>query len=232
MTTVAVEVFADPAALAMGAAELISTRLNDAPGPRVSLGLAGGTSPAATYRNLRGLRCRWDRVDAWLADERWVPVNHEDSNGQMAAETLLDHVNATFHRPRWAPWLQPDESAARYEAVLRSIHPVDHPPDLVLLGLGDDGHTASLFPDTLALTADRRWYVANYVDKLDTWRLTATFPLLNVAREIFFLVAGANKAERMAEVMDGAAYPATVVAQGPSNVTWLLDEAAARLLPR
>ena len=232
MTTVALKVFADPAALAMGAAELISTRLNDAPGPRVSLGLAGGTSPAATYRNLRGLRCRWDRVDAWLADERWVPINHEDSNGQMAAETLLDHVNATFHRPRWAPWLQPDESAARYEAVLRSIHPVDHPPDLVLLGLGDDGHTASLFPDTLALSADRRWYVANYVDKLDTWRLTATFPLLNLAREIFFLVAGANKAERIAEIMDGVAHPATVVAQGLSNVTWLLDEAAARLLSR
>jgi 6-phosphogluconolactonase len=232
VTTVAVEVFADPAALAMGAAELISTRLNDAPGPRVSLGLAGGTSPAATYRNLRGLRCRWERVDAWLADERWVPINHEDSNGQMAAETLLDHVNATFHRPRWAPWLQPDESAARYEAVLRSLHPVDHPPDLVLLGLGDDGHTASLFPDTLALSADRRWYVANYVDKLDTWRLTATLPLLNLAREIFFLVAGANKAERIAEIMDGVPHPATVVAQGPSTVTWLLDEAAARLLSR
>jgi 6-phosphogluconolactonase len=84
----------------------------------------------------------------------------------------------------------------------------------------------------LALSADRRWYVANFVDKFDTWRLTATFPLLNLAREIFFLVAGANKAERIAEIMDGVAHPATVVAQGPSNVTWLLDEAAARLLSR
>ena len=230
MTTVAVEVFADPAALAMGAAELISARLNSASGPRVSLGLAGGSSPAATYRTMRDLRCQWDRVDAWLADERWVPLDHEDSNGRMAAETLFDHVNATFHRPRWAPWLQPDESAARYEAVLRSIHPADHPPDLVLLGLGDDGHTASLFPDTAALSPDRRWYVANFVEKMAAWRLTATVPFLHTAREIFFLVAGADKAERIAEIMEGAPYPASIVTQGPSQVTWLLDEAAARLL--
>ena len=232
MTTVAVEVFADPAALAMGAAELISARLNSAPGPRVSLGLAGGTSPAATYRNMRDLRCQWDRVDAWLADERWVPLDQEDSNGRLAAEALFDHVNATFHRPRWAPWLQPEESAARYEAILRSIHPADHPPDLVLLGMGDDGHTASLFPDTAALSADRRWYVANFIDKLDTWRLTATFPFLHRARETFFLVEGAAKAERIAGIMEGAPYPASVVAEGPSEVTWLLDEAAARLLSR
>ena len=232
MTTVTVEVFADPAALALGAAELISTRLNDAPGPRVSLGLAGGSSPATTYLNLRGLRCQWDRVDAWLADERWVPINHEDSNGRMAAEALFDHIDATLHRPRWAPWLQPDESAARYEAIMRSIHPAGHPPDLVLLGLGDDGHTASLFPDTAALNADRRWYVANFVDKLESWRLTATLPFLQTAREIFFLVEGADKAARIAQIMEGAPYPATSVAEGPAQVTWLLDEAAARLVSR
>ena len=230
MTTMGVEVFPDPAALAMGAAELIAARLNDAPGPRVSLGLAGGSSPAATYRNLRGLRSQWDRVDAWLADERWVPTNDEESNGRMAAEALFDHVNATFHRPRWAPWLEPDESAAHYEAILRSIHPSEHPPDLVLLGLGDDGHTASLFPDTAALASRRRWFVANFVDKLDAWRLTATYDLLHRAREIFFLVAGEAKAERVAEIMDGHPYPATVVAQGPAAVTWLLDEAASRLI--
>jgi len=230
MTTVGVEVFSDPAALALGAAEMIATRLQDAPGPRVSLGLAGGISPAATYRSMRGLPCRWDRVHVWLADERWVPLDHEDSNGRMAAEALFDHVNATFYRPRWAPWLEPGESAVHYEALLRSIHPIDHPPDLVLLGLGDDGHTASLFPDTEALEADRRWFVANFVDLLDTWRLTATYPLLHKAREIFFLVEGEMKAERMAEIMNGEPYPATLVAEGPPEVTWLLDKAAARML--
>ena len=115
---------------------------------------------------------------------------------------------------------------------MRSIHPADHPPDLVLLGLGDDGHTASLFPDTAALSADRRWYVANFVDKLDTWRLTATFPSCTPPAEIFFLVAGANKAERIAEIMEGAPIPGHRRGQGPSQVTWLLDEAAARLLSR
>ena len=232
MTTEAIEVFPDPTALAAGAAELIAGKLHDAPGPRVSLGLAGGSSPAAAYRNLRGLRSHWDRVDAWLADERWVPLNDEDSNGRMAAEALFDHVNATFHRPRWAPWLEPDESAAHYEAVLRSIHPAGHPPDLVLLGLGDDGHTASLFPGTAALEVDRRWFVANFVEHLDKWRLTATFPFLNSSREIFFLVEGEKKAERVAEIMNGEPHPATVLAHGPSQVTWLLDEGAAHLLSR
>jgi 6-phosphogluconolactonase len=232
VTTAGIEVFPDPTALAAGAAELIARKLHDAPGPRVSLGLAGGSSPAATYRELRGLRSHWDRVDAWLADERWVPLNDEDSNGRMAAEALFDHVNATFHRPRWAPWLEPDESAAHYEAVLRSIHPAGRPPDLVLLGLGDDGHTASLFPDTAALEVDRRWFVANFVEHLDTWRLTATFPFLNTSREIFFLVEGEKKAERVAEIMNGEPHPATVLAQGPSQVTWLLDEGAAHLLSR
>lgn len=230
MTTVGVEVFADSAALAMGAAELIAARLQDAPGPRVSLGLAGGSSPGPTYRNMRGLRCNWDRVDVWIADERWVPLNHEDSNGLMAAEALFNHVNATFHRPRWAPWLEPEESAAHYEAILRSIHPAEHPPDLVLLGLGDDGHTASLFPGTAALNVERRWFVANFVDQMDTWRLTATYPFLRTAREIFFLVEGERKAERVAQIMAGESYPATVVAEGPAAVTWLLDEAAARML--
>ena len=232
MTAVGVEVFQDPTDLARGAAELIAKTLQEAPGPRVSLGLAGGTSPAATYRNIRGLRCHWDRVDVWLADERWVPHTHEDSNGRMAEEALFNHVNATFHRPRWAPWLEPDESAAHYEAILRSIHPASHPPDLILLGLGDDGHTASLFPDTAALTAERRWFVANFVTTLDTWRLTATIPMLRNARDVFFMVEGESKAERIAEIMDGVPHPATMVNQSAARVTWLLDEAAARLLKR
>ncbi|MGH8927457.1 MAG: 6-phosphogluconolactonase, partial [Acidimicrobiia bacterium] len=214
MTTIGIEVFADPEALADGAAEKIAGRLRDAPGPQVSLGLAGGTSPATTYRKLRGLPCHWDRVDVWLADERWVPRDHRDSNGRMAAEALFDHVDARYHRPLWAPWLQPEESAVRYEATLRSIHPSDHPPDLVLLGIGNDGHTASLFPNTEGLKAERRWYVSNYVGKLDAWRLTAAIPLLHLAREIFFMVEGGAKASSLAAIIRGEDYPATLVASG------------------
>lgn len=230
MPTVAIEVFADAEALAEAAAERIAARLREAPGPRVSMGLAGGSSPASTYRHMRGLACRWERVDAWLSDERWVPLDHQESNGRMASEALLSHVGATFHRPRWAPWLEPDESAVYYEAVLRSLHPLDHPPDLILLGLGDDGHTASLFPNTNALSDDRRWYVSNFIPAFDAWRLTSTFELLHQARDLFFIVSGESKSGMLARVMGGEPLPASQAAMGPSPVTWLLDEAAASQL--
>ena len=232
MSTVAIEVFPDKDALARGAAERIASRLREAPGPRASLGIAGGSTPAATYRELRGLLCRWDRVDVWLSDERWVPLDHPDSNGRMAAEELLDHVPCTFHRPRWAPWLEPEESAAHYEALIRSLHPSDHRPDLILLGMGEDGHIASLFPDTAALAVRRRWYVSNFVPKLDVWRLTATFDILDLARDVFFLVGGEAKADVLGRVMGGELFPATRVALGAAPVTWLLDEAAASKLSR
>ncbi|HUO46530.1 MAG TPA: 6-phosphogluconolactonase [Acidimicrobiia bacterium] len=222
-----VEVFPDRDALAAGAAEHIASVLREAPGPRVSLGLAGGSTPEATYKQLRGLAARWERVDAWLTDERWVPEDHPDSNGRMAAEALLQHVNATFHRPRWATWLEPDESAAHYEATLRSLHPAAHLPDLVLLGIGSDGHTASLFPGTAALTADSRWYLANYVPPLEVWRLTATIPFLTQAAQIFFLVTGDEKAEVLSRILAGDDFPAATVAAAAKEVSWLVDEAAA-----
>lgn len=148
----------------------------------------------------------------------------------MASEALLSHVDATFHRPRWAPWLEPEESAAHYDAVLRSLHPTDHPPDLILLGLGDDGHTASLFPNTRALSVDHRWYVSNFVPALDASRLTSTFELLHRAKDLFFIASGENKATILARVMAGESLPATQVTEGPSPVTWLLDAAAASQL--
>jgi 6-phosphogluconolactonase len=226
-----IEVFADVDSLAIQAAERIAGVLRDAPGERVSLGLAGGSTPASTYRELRALPARWERVDAWLADERWVPHNHSDSNGQMAAGLLLDHVNARFYRPRWAPWLEPAESAAHYEATLRSLHQPDAGPDLVLLGIGTDGHTASLFPGTKALAEGRRWFVANEIPNLDTWRLTCTLLFLRRAQRVVFLVAGPEKADVMARIEAGDEVPAALVANLVSDTTWLLDRAAASKLP-
>lgn len=225
-----VEVFADAETLAEGAAERIARHLTEAPGQRVSLGLAGGSTPAATYRRLRGLPARWERVDAWLTDERWVPYTHSDSNGQMAAGLLLDHVDARFHRPRWAPWLEPEESAAHYEATLRSIHQPDVGPDLVLLGVGTDGHTASLFPGTAALAEERRWYIANEVPHLEASRLTCTLPFLHRAQRVFFLVAGEEKADVMARVAAGDELPATLVMKSVPDTTWLVDRSAASKL--
>lgn len=195
---------------------------------RFTLGLAGGSTPEATYRALRGRARGWSRVDAWLSDERWVPPGHERSNGKMAAETLLDHVDARFHRPRWSRFMEPRDTAAHYEATLRSIHPA-HRPDLVLLGLGEDGHTASLFPGTVALEEQTRWFVANAVPQLDEFRLTATFPLLWSALRLIVLVVGEHKAGALAETMSGNT-PASRLEEGDAEVEWHVDAAAASLL--
>jgi 6-phosphogluconolactonase len=212
-------------------AEETSRRVTDliaASAGRFSLGLAGGTTPEATYRTMRGQATAWDRVDAWLSDERWVPPDHERSNGRMAAAALLDHVDAVFHRPRWSDLLEPEDSAAHYEATLRSIHGAE-PPDVVLLGVGEDGHTASLFPDTDALGERRRWFVANRVEAQGEDRLTSTYPLLWRARLLLVLAVGAAKAMAVKASFDGRT-PAGRLGEGEGVVEWHLDREAASLL--
>ena len=223
--------FEDADGLARGGAEYLAEQINAAPGPRVSVGLAGGSTPAAVYRELRKHELDWERVDFWLSDERWVPWDNSESNGKMAYANLIAAVRSPFLRPRFAPWLEPDESAAHYEAELRSRHPRDRSPDLVLLGMGDDGHTASLFPDTAALTAEGRWFVGNEVPQLKTWRLTATIPFLHRAARLVFLISGASKAAMLARVANGDDLPTTRVANGPAPTTFLIDKAAAAGLP-
>ena len=195
---------------------------------RFSLGLAGGSTPEATYRALRDLDPGWDKVDAWLSDERWVPPEHERSNGRLAAEALLDHVNAVFHRPKWSELIMPEDSAAHYEARLRSIHG-EGPPDVVLLGVGEDGHTASLFPGTIALEQRRRWFVANHVPQMEEDRLTATFPLLWRSRLLMVLGVGESKAPAVRASLEGGT-PAGRLGGGEAVVEWYLDRDAASLL--
>lgn len=231
---VGVLVHRDTEHLAESAASLIAQMVADSDRPRFSLGLAGGSTPAATYRRLRPLDADWDRVDAWLSDERWVPHDHDESNGHMAARLLMDHVSARFLRPRWALWLEAPDSAAHYEADLRSIHP-DGRADLVLLGMGPDGHTASLFPGTAALDAPAtRWFVANQVPDLDVQRLSATYTFLRRAHRVIYLVAGEDKAAALRQVLEPAedepSLPAAGVMGGAAPVTWMVDEAAARQL--
>lgn len=209
------------------AADRISAEIAAAPG-RFSLGLAGGSTPGATYRSLRHRPVGWARVDAWLSDERWVAPDHERCNGRMAAEALLDHVDARFLRPDWSADLDAVESAARYEAAVRSIHP-GSPPDLVLLGLGEDGHTASLFPGTAALEEERRWIVANEVPALGETRITATFPLLWSARLLLVLATGEHKARALAESFEGKT-PAGRLGEGDATVEWHVDTEAAALV--
>ena len=210
-------------AAARRVADLLATSTD-----RFSFGLAGGSTPEATYKELRGRASGWDKVDAWLADERWVPADHERSNGRMAASVLFDHVDAVLHRPKWSELIEPEDSAAHYEAKLRSIH-ADRGPDVVLLGVGEDGHTASLFPGTRALSELGRWFVANHVAALDEDRLTATFNLLWRVRLLMVLAVGVSKAAAVLASFDGTT-PAGRLGDGEAEVEWYLDRDAASLL--
>jgi 6-phosphogluconolactonase len=205
---------------------------------RFAVALAGGSTPKATYEVLArdyANELDWSRVHVFFGDERTVPPDHEDSNYRMAYETLLSHVPVgSVHRMRGE--LPPDEAAAAYEEELRAFFgKVDVPGlDLILCGLGEDGHTLSLFPETAALDVNDRWVVANPVLKLGTTRLTLTIPVLNVSRAVTFVVAKESKAEALKEVLEGdadpRAYPAKLVRPESRDLTWMVDRAAARLL--
>ena len=216
-----------PQDAADGAAGRVAGLISSA-GDRLSIGMAGGSAAEAAYRALRGRASGWDRVEAWLSDERWVPPDHERSNGQMVADTLLDHVGARFTRPRWSEYLEPNDVSAHYEAHLRSLHG-SSPPDLIILGMGSDGHTASLFPGTAALAEERRWFVANEVPSLDEMRLTATYPLLWSARLTVVVAYGEEKAEALQTAFDGE-NPAGRLGEGQGVVEWYVDRGAASLL--
>jgi 6-phosphogluconolactonase len=199
--------------------------------------LAGGSTPKAMYSVLArdcADRIDWSRVHVFFGDERPVPPDHFDANYKMASEVFLDDVPVgSVHRIRGE--LQPDEAAEAYEEELRTFFQTEDVPrfDLILLGIGRDGHTASLFPETSAIEVHDRWVVANPVLKLDTTRITLTIPVINAARAVIFLVAGEDKAEAVREILEGKAdsraYPAILV-QPPGGPQWLLDQSAASLL--
>lgn len=201
---------------------------------RFAVALAGGSTPEATYRLLArdyADRLDWSKVYVFFGDERTVPPDHEDSNYRMAREALLDHVPiGGVHRMRGE--LPPEEAARSYEEELREFFGPDEVPgfDLILLGIGEDGHTASLFPNTPALDVTDRWAVENPVEKLDTVRLTLTAPVINAAKTVIFLVAGEGKAEALREILEGEAdphyYPAKLI-RPASGAIWMVDRAAA-----
>ncbi len=225
-----VVVFPDPDVLARGAAAEIISTLNRRKGP-LTLGLAGGSTPRPTYEELARTSFDWRRVDLWLSDERWVPPDDDRSNGAMVSDAFADRTAARLHRPPYAEDMPPAEAAAVYEDTLRRLFGGD-PPDLILLGMGADGHTASLFPGTAALAERRRWYVANRTPGGGEWRLTATFPLLLAARCLVVLVTGVAKAATLASVLedDSGVYPIQGLFEAADRLTWLVDEAAASRL--
>lgn len=203
---------------------------------RFSVALAGGSTPKNTYEILArdyASVVDWPSVHVFFGDERTVPPDHEDSNYRTAKEALLDHVPVGSVHPMRGD-LPPEEAASSYEEALRSFFREDPPVlDLVMLGIGGDGHTASLFPETSALEVTDRLVVANPVPKLDTTRITLTVPVLDAARKVSFLVAGEDKAEALKEILEGYAdpreYPAKLV-QPVGGPTWMVDRAAAGTL--
>jgi len=221
-------VFSDAANLADAAAEeLAAWSRHDLAHP--TIGLAGGNTPRLAYDRLRRLRLPWDRVHAWVTDERAVPLDHPESNSGMIRQTLFDHVPGSFHPVSWSQ--DAAAAAAAYESELARVLPSGPggmQPGLIVLGVGEDGHTASLFPGTAALEETRRGFVANWVPHLAAWRLTATLPLLIAARRVVFLVSGRHKADIVAEVLEGDTdLPAAIVSRETRDPVWLLDRDAS-----
>jgi 6-phosphogluconolactonase len=196
-------------------AELVAT---EAP---ASIALSGGDTARRSYEQLADTDVSWDDVDVYFSDERWVPVEHPDSNEGMARAVLLDRVQpAAVHSLRGAgPTIE--AAADAYDARVAAAPPIA----LVHLGLGPDGHTASLFPGTAALAVDDRFVIPNGDDLHPHLRLTFTFPALARSPLIVFTVAGAEKRDALARVRAGEDLPAGRVTA--DRVVWLADPAAA-----
>ncbi len=189
------------------------------------LALSGGNTPKPVYAALANEDLDWSKVVITFGDERCVPPDDSESNFRMASESLLDQVAIPEANVlRMAGEMEPADAAKAYEAELRERSEggiFRH--DLILLGMGPDGHTASLFPGTTALSETERWVVENYVATKETWRLTFTYPLIDAARHVCFLVNSAGKDEILEEVFSGTSnYPCAAVAPTDGKLTWLL----------
>lgn len=209
---------------------------------QAQVALSGGNTPKALYQALSGPpfseRLSVESIEFFQSDERMVGPEHRDSNWGMAAATLLDRVGVPSRNRRRMQGEShfPHEAASRYAEVLGFRLPVvdDRPVfDLILLGVGTDGHTASLFPGTPAVDETRQWVVANPVGQLKTVRLTLTFPVINAARSVWVLATGPNKAAivRRAIVDRDRSLPIARVVPDRGECLWLLDPAAAAHLP-
>jgi len=241
-----VKTYRDPAALAEAAARQVIaiTKAAITQYGQATLVLSGGSTPRLLYARLAqadlAAQLDWAAIHVFWGDERPVPPEHEDSNYRMAWEAWLSHVPIpaqNVHRIHGE--MAPAAAAAEYEGMLRTFFAARIRRgdaliaafDLVLLGMGEDGHTASLFPGAEALHEAKRWVTAYQVEKLSSWRITLTPVALNAARHILFLVAGAAKAGRLQQVVYGAyqpdRLPAQIIRPPRGSLLWMVDDAAA-----
>lgn len=226
-------IFADPKELALGAAEYFVAQMPE------TVALSGGTTPKLMFQILAEQfrdQVEWSRMHFFWSDERHVPPDHSESNYRMANEALLTHLPVSadnVHRIRGEN-PNPADAAAEYEKTIIAVTKQPLPRlDLIFLGLGTDGHTASIFPGSEVLHETERLVAAPYVEKFKSYRITMTLPLLNNAAAIVFLVSGAEKAEIVKAVLESEnEYPAQAVNPFQGELIWMLDKDAASRLTR
>jgi 6-phosphogluconolactonase len=240
-----IEIYPDLETLSAAAAQLFAEQAERAAAVRgrFSVALSGGSTPQRTYELLAQPsfrdRAPWAKVHVFWGDERCVPLDDPRSNYRMARQALLDHVPIPQEQIHPIPFAkEPHEAAERYEAVLHASFK-DQPPrfDLVFLGLGENGHTASLFPGTPVLQERQRWVAEVYVAEQSMYRVTLTAPVLNRALVVAFLVAGAAKAAVLREVLEGpqdpTRLPAQLIRPSDGELYCLVDrKAAGQLTPK
>jgi 6-phosphogluconolactonase len=249
MTTPILRTFPDKSAIFAAAADEFVKLGREAikSGGRFTVALSGGSTPRGMYELLAAephkSQVDWSKVQFFWGDERSVPPDDKDSNYRMANEAMLAKLplaSGQVHRME-AERADRDQAARDYQAEIARVFGIaaDGPPpvfDLILLGMGPEGHTASLFPHTTALHETERWVVVNFVPKFKTDRMTFTTPILNRAANVVFLIAGADKAESLAEVLEGARnpeeYPSQLIQPDPGRLLFLMDSAAAAKLTK
>jgi 6-phosphogluconolactonase len=246
--TVTYQVWSTPEQMALAAARLFAARVEAAVESRgiARIALSGGSTPQATFKLLADpagpflQTVPWDKLQLFWVDERTVPPGDPQSNYGVCRDLLLSKVPLPASNVfRMEGELPPEEAAARYESTLRNVMKLEGAEspafDLVVLGMGPDGHTASLFPHTEALNEIGRLVVANHVPQMNTWRLTLTWPVINQASEVVFEMEGRGKTEILAEVLtsprDAERLPSQLIRPRNGKLLFLLDEVAAAKLP-
>ena len=247
-TAVTYQIYADGEALARAMAEQLLAAAQEAVASRgiARIAISGGNTPKRTFEMLADPAATefgvfpWDKTDLFWVDERCVPPDDKDSNYRMTRLALLEKVPlAADHVFRIEGELDPELAAARYESAIRTRFRLEGAQlptfDLVALGMGPDGHTASLFPHTAGIHELTRIAIANHVPQKETWRVTLTSPVINQGRKVVFLIGGTDKAEVLSNVLgskyDPETWPSQVIQPKSGQLLMLLDKAAAAQLP-
>ncbi len=247
--TITYVIWPDAAALALASARNFAEKVEAAVARRgvARVAISGGSTPQAAFKLLAdpaqpfSNTVPWDKLQLYWVDERCVPPDNPESNYGVCKKLLLDHVGIPASNVnRMEGELDPEVAASRYESVLRNtmkLEGAESPAfDLLLLGMGDDGHTASLFPHTEGLDEMGRLCIANHVPQKDTWRITLTWPVINQASDVVFEIGGAAKTARVAEVFTGPRdverLPAQLIRPANGRLLLQVDEAAGAALPR